>query len=270
MLHLTEVRYRPAPSDPADRYPFSIPLIRSLGALTFDTPVTFLVGENGSGKSTLLEAIAVAARSVTVGAESVATDPTLGPARELARALRLSWVKRTHRGFFLRSEDFFSFCKSVAQLRVEMDQGLQETERAFADKSILARELATGVYRKSLGALERSYGKDLDANSHGESFLKLFEARFVPEGLYILDEPETPLSPTRQLAFIALMLEMVKQGCQFLIATHSPILMAFPGAAIVSLDHLPPRQVSYADLEHVRITREFLNNPDSFLRHLQS
>jgi predicted ATPase len=268
MLHLAGLRYTPPPDRP-DRYPFSIPLMRSLEGLSFDTPVTFLVGENGTGKSTLLEAIAVASRSVTVGAESVMTDPTLGPARDLARCLRLSWRKRTHRGFFLRSEDFFSFCKSMAQLRTELEQGMADVDERFSDKSAYARSLARMPYAGSLHSLQQSYGGDLDANSHGESFLKLFEARFVPDGLYLLDEPETPLSPTRQMAFLSLLMGMVEQGSQFLIATHSPILMALPGATILNLDALPPAPVEYADLEHVRITREFLNNPERFLRHLK-
>jgi len=265
-MHLKAVRYTP-PHETA-RYPFNLPLLRAMGSLPFDNAVTFLVGENGTGKSTLLEALAVAAGSVTVGAESVLTDKTLGPARDLAKHLRLSWIKRTHRGFFLRSEDFFAFCKRLSEMRADLEVELQNAEEEFSGRSILAKQLATGPYRKSLHALEQSYGKDLDANSHGESFIKLFQARFVPDGLYILDEPETPLSPTRQLAFIALMMEMVKQGCQFVVATHSPILMAYPGAAIISLDELPPRPVAYGDLEHVRLTRAFLNDPAQFLRHL--
>lgn len=268
MLYLSSVRYLPQRGAKEQQYPFSTALVRSLETLEFDSPVTFLVGENGSGKSTLLEALAVAANSITVGAESVRTDQSLAPARELARQLRLGWAKRTHRGFFLRSEDFFNFCKSISRLRTEMEDGLKDVQTRFADKGRLARGLAEGVFKGSLHGLERAYGENLDANSHGESFLKLFQARMVPEGLYLLDEPETPLSPMRQLAFMSLMMEMVGQKCQFIIATHSPILMAYPGATILSLDQQPPGKVSYDDLEHVRITKAFLANPEHFLRHL--
>jgi len=117
-------------------------------------------------------------------------------------------------------------------------------------------------------ALIERYGEDLDANSHGESFLKLFQARFVPGGLYLLDEPEAPLSPQRQLALLSMLQEMVEQNAQFIIATHSPILMAFPGAAILSFDQHPVREIAWEETEHVSLTRAFLNNPQRFLRHL--
>ncbi|MFZ5814838.1 MAG: AAA family ATPase, partial [Bacillota bacterium] len=147
-------------------------------------------------------------------------------------------------------------------------RSLQEVDQAFANRSITAQQYARSAFVGSLTALESRYGEDLDANSHGESFLKLFQARLVPNGLYLLDEPETPLSPMRQLSFLSMIMEMVRQGCQFIIATHSPILMACPGATILSLDHNPPRAVRYEELEHVRLTRDFLNNPQAFLRHL--
>lgn len=270
--YLASVRYRPDPdSDRSGRYPFGTPLVRAMGTqdeLSFTAPVTFLVGENGSGKSTLLEALAVAANAVAVGGESVQADKTLAPARDLARCLKLSWKKKTHRGFFLRAEDFFQFCKRVSELRDDLQSSLEEADRTFADRSITAQQYARSAFVGSLKALEARYGEDLDANSHGESFLKLFQARMVPNGLYLLDEPETPLSPMRQLSFLAMVMEMVQQGCQFLIATHSPILMACPGATILSLDQLPIREVPYEELEHVRLTRDFLNNPQAFLRHL--
>lgn len=266
MIHLAGVRY--VPPEGKGGYPFSIPLVQSLAELEFDAPVTVLVGENGSGKSTLLEALAVGAGCTSIGSESLTTDRTLAAARELARHLRLSWKKRTHRGFFLRAEDFFAFCNRVNDLRAEMEEGLRTVDEEFADRSILARQLARGVYQGSIGALQRRYGEDMHAQSHGESFLKLFQSRFVPGGLYVLDEPEAPLSPTRQLALIAMMKEMVESDCQFIMATHSPILMAYPGATVLSCDEQPVRRVAYEELEHVRVTKAFLNNPESFLRRL--
>jgi predicted ATPase len=116
--------------------------------------------------------------------------------------------------------------------------------------------------------MERRYGVDLDANSHGQSFLKLFGARFVPGGLYLLDEPEAPLSPQSQLALIALIGDMVKQDAQFIIATHSPILLGFPDALIYSCDRVPIEAVPYEELDHVVITRDFLNSRERFLKYL--
>jgi predicted ATPase len=116
--------------------------------------------------------------------------------------------------------------------------------------------------------MRKRYGEGLDTRSHGQQFLDFFQNRFVPGGLYLLDEPEAPLSPMRQLGLLALLKKMIENESQFIIATHSPILMAFPGATILSFDQIPVRPVTYEDLEHVTITRDFLNNPDSFLRHL--
>jgi predicted ATPase len=123
-------------------------------------------------------------------------------------------------------------------------------------------------YAHELYDLNQRYGSGLDAHSHGESFLALFQSRFVPEGLYLLDEPEAPLSPIRQMAMISILRDMIEQKSQFIIATHSPILMAFPGAVIYDFDRLPLQTVRYQDLEHVRLTRDFLDNPGAYLNRL--
>ena len=254
--------------DDSRGFPFSVPVVRAMESLEFPAPVTFCVGENGSGKSTLLEGIAAAVGLPTVGSEAVRDDGTLAAQRQLAGHLRLAWTRRTHKGFFLRAEDFFGFTKYVARLRAELRTRLAEIEVEYADRSAYARGLARGPTAGSLGDLERSYGVNLDANSHGESFLKLFRSRFVPGGLYLLDEPEAPLSPQSQLGLIAMLKDMLNEEAQFIIATHSPILLAFPNATIYTFDEQPPKRVAYEDLEHVRLTRDFLNDPEAFLRHL--
>ena len=116
--------------------------------------------------------------------------------------------------------------------------------------------------------MEQRYGADLDANSHGQAFFQLFHSRFVPGGLYLLDEPETPLSPISQLALIGMLRDMLAQEAQFIIATHSPILLAMPGARILDFDVQPVAPAAYDDLEHVKLTREFLADPERFLRRL--
>lgn len=251
-----------------NKFPFSIPVIRNLSTLEFSTPVTFFIGENGCGKSTLLEALAAAAGSITVGSESVSNDQTLSAVRELADTLKLSWSKKTRRGFFMRSEDFFGYARKMAAAYDELQNDLEAVDEEYKDRSPTARNLARIPYAKEIGALQRDYGPGLDARSHGESYLHLFQARFVPEGLYLLDEPEAPLSPLRQLSFLAVLHAMVAQKAQFIIATHSPILMAFPGADILSFDTGKIRQIQYNEIEHVRIMKTFLENPESYLRHL--
>jgi predicted ATPase len=267
-MHLSAVGIRKIPAADADRFPFAVPAVANLGTLELSTAVTLLVGENGSGKSTLLEGLAAATGLPTVGADSADRDPTLAQQRKLGKALKLVWTRRTHRGFFLRAEDFFGFAKSIAKLRAEMVERLAELEDEYRDRSAYAKGLAQGPMRASIADLERSYGVDLDASSHGQSFLRLFQSRFVPDGLYILDEPEAALSPQSQLGLMAMIADGVAQSSQFIIATHSPIILAYPGATIFSFDSTPPASVRFDDLDHVNLTRAFLNDPHAYLRHL--
>ncbi len=260
---------RSGTGDPS-RFPFSVPAIESLRTLPVARAVTFFVGENGSGKSTLLEGIAAAAHLPAVGSADMESDTTLGGQRELGESLRLVWSRRTSRGFFLRAEDFFGFTKRLAIMRTELQQRIAELEVEYADRSAWAKGLAMGPARTSLAEMERRYGVDLDARSHGQSFLTLFRARFVPGGLYLLDEPEAALSPQSQLALMVMIADMVEQDAQFIIATHSPILLAYPEARIYSFDRAPVEEVAYAELEHVVLTREFLNAPERYLRALRS
>lgn len=263
MVFLKSVSVKSLPDD-ATGFPFSLPLVRSFTALSLDTPVTFLVGENGSGKSTVLEAIAAAADCISVGSETIEQDITLERIRAFSRYLRLTWSRRTHRGFFLRAEDFFGFAKRLRTMARELQK---EADKYPGDD--YGSKLARGSLLGQRNALVKKYGENLDANSHGECFLKLFEERFVPAGLYLLDEPEVPLSPLRQLTLLSMLKKMVnEQNAQFIIATHSPILMAFPNACIYNFDEIPPRVIAYHDLEHVSLTRDFLNNPEQFLHRL--
>jgi predicted ATPase len=268
MLHLRSISYSRFPGQTAQEFPFNLPVIQSLQELAFTSPVTFFVGENGSGKSTLLEAIACAVDAITIGSENIRRDKTLTAVRRLSQGFKLAWQKRSHRGFFLRAEDFFGYARRLNQMREELESDLKTVDDEYQGRSKLAVDLAKMPYQRELGELQQRYGNGLDSRSHGESFLALFQARFVPNGLYLLDEPEAPLSPLRQLAFLSLLKEMVDQNAQFIIATHSPIILAFPGATILSFDKLPLQAVNYADLEHVTLTRTFLDDPEAFLRRL--
>lgn len=263
-LHLRSIEKKNSAGD-FDSFPFNLELIKRFKRMEFHRPVTFFVGENGSGKSTLLEAIAAGIGSITVGGDDVRRDHTLGHARRLASILKFAWHKRTAKGFFLRAEDFFNFARRVNQMSTELEELATSYDERFTGYAL---GLAKGAVLGQRRALAKKYGEDADARSHGESFLHLFQSRFVPGGLYLLDEPEAPLSPLRQLSLLSMMKGMVSRKAQFIIATHSPILMAFPGASIVSFDSHPIKEVAYEDVEHVNLTRSFLNNPDSFLRRL--
>lgn len=267
MLHLRSLALRELP-EPRRGFPFNLAVLRSFPVLEFTAPVSFLVGENGSGKSTFLEALALAIGSISVGSAEIGRDNSLSAVKKLSLYYKLTWNKRTHKGFFLRAEDFFGYARRMGQIRQELEQDLKAVDDEYRGRSETAREYARMPYQNEIGALQRRYGDGLDSQSHGESFLALFQARFVPGGLYLLDEPEAPLSPLRQLSLISLLKQMVAANGQFIIATHSPILMAFPGATIWSFDGGALHPASYEQLDHVTLTRSFLNNPDSYLQHL--
>lgn len=266
--HLRTIRLNDIPEAKVEQYPFSIPAIQKMDALELSAPVTFLVGENGSGKSTFLEALAVAVGAYTVGSEDVERDKTLNPVRDLANALRLVWSIKTRQGFFLRAEDFFGYVKRLSQMEGELLEEIRQVDKEYVGRSDKAKSFAKMPYASELHALRNQYGRNLDSYSHGESFLELFQSRLQPGGLYLLDEPEAPLSPMRQLTLLSMIKQMVAQKCQFIIATHSPILMAYPNADIFSFDYTPIQAVSYEELEHVTVTRSFLNDPEQYLRYL--
>lgn len=268
MIHLKAVVVREFTPLDAPQFPFTLDVVKSLREFRFMSPVTFLVGENGSGKSTILEAIACAVESVTVGSESVRTDPSLSAQRRLAQYFRLAWTKRTHKGFFLRAEDFFGYARSMRKTKEELQQDLETVRKEYQGRSKYAEALASMPYHGQLADMQRRYGGGLDHYSHGESFLTLFQSRFIPGGLYLLDEPEAALSPMRQLTFLAVLKQMVQEDSQFIIATHSPILLAFPESQILLFENRGIRETKFDQLEHVRLTRDFLNSPESFLKHL--
>lgn len=264
-MFLTRVEYPPA----SDGFPLDLPVLASGGALVFDRPVTVLVGENGTGKSTLLEALAYAADLPAAGSvERLEADDTLAHARPLAEAVRLSWARKTRRGFFLRAEDFFGYVQAQNAMKralLREARRVREENRHLPD---LELRRILGPYEGSVAATEARYGGDLDARSHGESFLAFFKGRITGAGLYVLDEPEAALSPLRQLAFLSLIADGVGRGAQFVIATHAPILMACPGARLYALGADGIRRAEFEELEHVDILRRFLADPHAFLRHL--
>ncbi len=248
-----------------DGYPFDVAQRLIGGCLEFPSAVTFFVGENGSGKSTILEAIAAAVGLPAVGGDAVAYDETLQDARRLGNSLQLIWNRRSLRGFFMRSEDFFNFTRRILSLTQSLARDAAEVENELSGYGL---HLAKGSLLGQRQALIDKYGEDLLACSHGEGILHVLRERSAPGGIYLLDEPETPFSPQRELALLSLIRQMAEEECQFIIATHSPILLALPNATIYNFDENPAQVCSYDDLEHVKLTREFLNAPQRFLRWL--
>lgn len=223
-------------------YPYSLKAVAALETLEMHPNVTFIVGENGTGKSTLLEAIATGYGFNPEGGTRNISFATQETHSMLHRHLRIAKGMRAPKdGYFLRAESFYNLASTIDELDSDPYGGAR--------------------------IIDSYGGRSLHAMSHGESFMTLFLERFSNNGLYILDEPEAALSPTRQLAFLSRLHQLVKGDSQFIIATHSPILMAYPHAAIFEVAD-GYTAVSYEETEHYRITREFLTHPDKMCQAL--
>ncbi len=245
-----------------NRYPFNPDVIQNFKSLTLKAPVTIIAGDNGSGKTTLLEGIAAAAGSTLISGEHMEMDHSLSPAFELADELKLIWSVKTGNGFFFRASDFITYTRSIANIREEARRKMEEIKRRNPNS------LEVLPYASTYYELRDLYGEGLEKRSHGESFLDLFQARFQSNGFYILDEPEAPLSPNRQLTLLVMLHDMVAKGARFLISTHSPILMAYPGADLYEIQDGELVNVSFDEIGHVSMTKDFLNDPERYLRHL--
>lgn len=231
----------------SDDYPFSLPLVRSLD-LQFDSPVTFFVGENGTGKSTVMEALAALCRLPVSGGSRNELSANHGPdaASPLAPALRASFRRRPPDGYFLRAE----------------------FQAYFA--SLLDARNADPDFRLWGDPYARYGGRSLHTRSHGEAFLAILQNR-IRSGLFLFDEPESALSPQRQLTLLAHMSALVSTGkAQFIVATHSPMLLTVPGCQILSFDGDVARQISIEETSHYQITRGILQNPAAYWKHLQA
>lgn len=230
MVYLRTIRLLHERFPRTDHYPFTLPSLRQLEEIELTTSVTFFVGENGSGKSTLLEAVAYQCGFHTAGGSRNNHYEVERSEAALGDYIQLSWLPKVTRGFFLRAESFYQFASHV----------------------------------DATGSADAYGGRSLHKQSHGEAFFSLFTHRFSGKGIYLLDEPEAALSPMRQLSFLYMMKELVEQGAQFLIATHSPILMGFPGARILNFDASPIEEIRYEDTDHYQLTRRFLENRDRY------
>lgn len=242
-VYLLSVRLRrELPENTYLRYLGPVRYLMEGNKLEFDQPVTFLVGENGTGKSTLLEAIAVACGFNPEGGTRNFSFSTRATHSVLGEYLTPARKRYPRDGFFLRAESFYNVATNID----EMDE----------------------VPGASPRLIDSYGGVSLHKQSHGESFLALVQNRFGGEGLYLMDEPEAALSPSRLLTLLAEMNLLVKADSQFIVSTHSPILMAYPNARIYELSGEGIRTVAYKETEHYQLTRRFLENPDRMLRYL--
>lgn len=239
MIYISKIRNL-KPKRERKAYLYNIKALRNLTELEFTNPITFIVGENGMGKSTLVEAIAIQAGFNPEGGSRNFNFETMNSHSALFEDLKITRTAwRNKDGYFLRAESFYNVASEVSRL-----------------------------YGDSGGYLERAYGHSLHHCSHGESFMALLHNRFWGDGLYILDEPESALSLSRQMNMMVRFKELLSQKSQFIIATHSPILLAYPGAEIWQLDEKGIQKVAYEDTDQFRLTKFFLNNPERILKEL--
>ncbi len=237
-MHLARIVLFPEKYPVADRYPFDLPVFQSTREIRLDAPVTFFTGENGSGKSTLLQAVTRRCGVMIWQGDQRARFTRNPYEDEFHRFIEVEWTNGWVQGSFFGSQVFQNFARIVDEWAT-MDPGI----------------------------LEYYGGKSLLAQSHGQSLMSFFKTRFATEGIYLLDEPETALSPTSQLELLRLLTQMGRAGhAQFIVATHSPILMACPEAAILSFDRAPLEPIAYEHTEHFRVYRQFMADPGRFTR----
>jgi predicted ATPase len=246
-------------------FPYNIAAIRFAKDIVINKGVTIFIGDNGCGKSTLLESLALKLKLPLIG--GFVTDSSgFEAARILQPYLKIDMKRETSKGFFFRAEDFSDFINSVDNDKRRIFEDLRDL-RGVVDDSIVNQMSDSMNY--SLREMRKNYGEKMQAFSHGEAYLKILQTRIGDKGIYLLDEPEAALSPIKQISLLFLIVEILKKGnTQFIISTHSPILMGIPGATIYQVTEDNMEVTEYKETDHYRITKTFLNNPDYYLREL--
>ncbi len=248
--------------DPKKNYPFNINLFCKDIRLDVNAPVTLFLGENGSGKSSLLKIIQAKLSLIKIKIPSNKTELDIN-----SRLVYLSPSKGKIKGFFFESLTFIHYIDYVKNEILESKENLERIDIEYRDKSDYSRQMAKSPYARTIYELETMYSNNLAKSSHGEAYLDFFSSRIRDNQLYLLDEPETPLSVQNQLTLMAMIIEATNRGCQFIIATHSPILAAIPNSILYEIRNEDFIKTNYDDIESIQLLKQFLNNKEQFIRY---
>ncbi len=244
-------------------YPFNLELFKKDIKLNTNSPVTFIVGENGSGKSSLIKLLQSKLNLVEIKLPNTRTLKKVN-----SSSIKLTPSLGKLKGFYFESLTYIKYIEYIQEEIAYSQSEIERVDREYDGKSEYTKSLAKSPFYRTIGELESMYSRDLSIVSHGESYLEFFSSRIRDNQIYLLDEPETPLSNQNQLSLLAMIMEATKKGCQFIISTHSPILTSFPEAIIYEILDNKFEETKYEDIESIQFLKHFLNSKEQFLRHL--